>query len=202
MTVSLLICVVPKESEPYVMIAADSLETSEDGRSRKEDAKKIFDAGNALMTTSGAVDNEFREEVARVLKEHQTDSLNEKIYNVYHENLRLLDLYDFSMVVGLAQFDEKGNPQMAICGVSRENSGVLDPLTLDKNISFATHFYLGERRTERMEELRVDLDTRINTGDMSEKSVADAAQEFINEAAKIYPVRVNNIMQTKVLYFK
>lgn len=202
MTVVLMFSVVPKTGSPFVMIAADSLATSEDKNYRDENAKKLFDAGNALMSTSGNVSDEYREEVARVLRENQRDSLETKLRNVYQANLNFLKMYDFSMVVGLAQFDKNGNPQLALCGVSPENQAMIGPHTLNKNKPEAIHFYFGEKRTKRIEEMREELDARISSGNMGEQAIKEAAQLFISEVAIIYPDSVNSVMQTEILYYK
>ncbi|MGM0897915.1 MAG: hypothetical protein ACQEV0_08445 [Bacillota bacterium] len=202
MTVVLMFSVVPKTGSPFVMIAADSLATSDNQNFRDERAKKIFDAGNALMSTSGNVTDEYREEFAYVLRQNQGLSLKTKITKVYQTNIDFLKEYDFSMVVGLAQFDKAGNPQLALCGVSPKNQAIVGPHTSDKNKPEAIHFYYGEKRTERIEEMIDELNTRINTGNMYEGEIKEAAQIFISEVADIYPNTVNNIMQTKILYYK
>lgn len=203
MTVVLLICTVPPIGSPFVMIAADSRATDSDGEVLTNNAKKIFDAGNAYMSTSGAANQEFREEVAKFLKEQPEGTIEEKMHvlqQILGEGKRDFNL---QMNVGLVQFDSIGNPQMGLCSVNPEGEdAVLGPYTYDKNEPYIDHLYFGEPVTEEIDKLRDELTNRIVAGKINRTSVEEAAKWFIREVAKIYPQTVNGVIQTKTMRFK
>jgi len=203
MTVVLLICAVPPKGAPFVTIAADSRSTGEDGEVLSNNAKKIFDAGNAYMSTSGSASNEYREDVARILKEQPEGTIEEKMHAlqvILGEDKRD---YNLQMNVGLIQFDSTGNPQMGVCGVNPEGEDVTrGPYTYDKNIPNVEHIYFGETRTEEIERLREELSDRLVAGKINRTSVEEAAKWFIRKVANIYPETVNSVIQIKTLRFK
>lgn len=201
MTVALMICVVPPQGTPFVMIATDSKATTIDGEVVTNHAKKIFDAGNALMSTSGAADDEYREYLARVLATEET--LERKIMAV--KPLLIEDKRDYGLQlnVGIAQIDSQGNPQMAFIRVNPLKEDIdIGPITYPKEIPCAEHFYFGESRTPEVDELRNELNEKLVSGKMNRSSVEEAAKWFIRKVAKIYPETVNAIVQTKVIWAK
>lgn len=185
------------------MIAADSRASGEGGIVLSNNAKKIFDAGNAYMSTSGGASDEYREDVARILKEQPEGTIEEKMHAlqvILGEDKRD---YNLQMNVGLVQFDSTGNPQMGVCGVNPEGEDViLGPYTYDKNIPMVEHIYFGVTRTEEINRLREELSNRLVTGKINRTSVEEAAKWFIRKVAKIYPETVNSVIQTEPLWFK
>lgn len=204
MTAVLLICAVPPTGKPLAMIAADSKELGEDGKVMSNKAKKIFKAGNAYMSTSGSVSNEYREDLARVLGELPKGTLEEKmeaLQIMFSEDRRRYSPLELN--VGLIQFDINGNPQMGICHVSPsrgiKKSG---PFTYTKSKSIVEHLYFGEAITDQVNSLRENFTKRITKGKVNKTSIENASKWFIREVAKIYPETVNAIVQTKTLKVK
>jgi len=203
MTVVLLICVVPPTGSPFVMIAADSRASGEGGVVLSNKAKKIFDAGNAYVSTSGSADDDYREDVARVLREQPKGTIEEKmeaLQVILGEDKRD---YNLQLNVGLVQFDSAGNPQMGLCGVNPEGKDTLvGPYTYDKGKPAVENIYFGATRTEEVDRLRGELNDRLIAGKINRATVENAAKWFIGKVAKIYPETVNSIVQTKTMRFK
>lgn len=207
MTVALLICVVPPTGNPFVMIAADSRSLDEEG-TQANNAKKIFKAGNAYMSTSGSVSDEYREDVARVLGERPIGTIEEKmdaLQRIFYEDKRDYDLQQ--MIVGLVQFDSNGNPQMGLRGINPEGEyPTLGPWTYDKKLPDVQDIYFGATRTEEVDRLRIEFQDRLRSqldaGKINKTSVENAAKWFIGKVAKVYPDTVNSVVQTKTMRFK
>ncbi|MEK5038781.1 hypothetical protein [Sporosarcina sp. FSL K6-3457] len=208
MTVVLLICVVPHVGVPFVMVSADSRSTDDAGITLEDDAKKIFDAGNALMSTSGNGDDEYREDLARVLRELPIRTIEEKM-----NALRAMFFEDkmnhdwLQLNAGLVQFDEVGNPQMGICGIGSEvDFPVVGPYTYDKNHPDFDFKYMGETVTDEVarliDKLGKQLQVYFDSGEINETSVENTAEWFIRKVAEVYPATVNGEVQTKTLSFK
>lgn len=200
MTFALLISVAPRSGNAFVMIAADSLAVSPENNERNEKAKKIFDAGNALMTTSGLADDEYREKLAKFLKEETDDTLAQKMEAL--KDIMKMDKndYDLQLNVGLVQFDVSGNPQMGIYGVkpgSEDNS--YGPITFNKNAGMIEKAWIGDAKEEEIEDLYQAFEKRVAKGKVNKASVEKAATWFIREIAKMYPDTVNGFVQTKIL---
>lgn len=204
MTVVLMICAVPPQGSPFVTIAADSLAVEVGNGKRDERAKKIFDAGNALMSTSGGAWDEFREELADVLKENQESSLHVKLEGILKIKQEAREREkELEMIVGLVQFDENGNPQMG-ASILNEVKGdrVLGPQTYDKNTPMVEHIYFGETRTPEINALRDELQVKMSSGKIRPSVIEGHAKWFIQKVSRIYPESVNGIVQTKTIRFK
>ncbi|CAM3912053.1 hypothetical protein [Lederbergia lenta] len=204
MTVVLLICVVPPTNSPFVMIAADSRATGQGGGVvSKRDKDIILDAGNAFMSTSGSVYEDYREDLARYLRERTKGTIIEKM-----EVLQVIlgeDKEDFKLQldVGLVQFDSAGNPQMGLCTVDFEGKDTLvGPYTYDKSKPVIANIYSGATRTEEVERLRGEFNDRLNAEEINIAKVESAAKWFIGKVAKIPSETVDNIVQTKTMRFK
>lgn len=203
MTVVLLICAVPPTGAPFVTISADSRASGEGGIVLQDDAKKIFEAGSAYMSTSGSADDEYREDLARILGEQPLGTIEEKM-----NALRVMlgedkRDYNLQMNVGLVQFDGSGNPQMGLIGVNPEGQdALLGPYTYNKSNTVVEHVYFGAKRTPEVDKLREELKGRLTAEKINKASVENAAKWFIRKVAKIYPETVNSVVQTKTMRFK
>lgn len=208
MTVVLLICVVPHTGNPFVTIAADSRSSREGGVIISNKAKKIFDAGNAFMATSGNGDDAYREDIARVLRELPIRTMNEKMQALQSMFFEDNSNHDWLQInAGIVQFDEVGNPQMGIRGITLEGKcRELGPETYDKNMPDVQDLYMGATITEEVAKLRIEFHARLRSqldaGEINEFSVENTAEWFIGEVAKIYPDTVNSVVQAKTMEFK
>lgn len=205
MTVALLICAVPPKGTPFVMIAADSLATSLEEGFRDEKAKKIFDAGNALMTTSGNVSDEYREDVARILRDKTDGTIEDKMFAL--KQILAEDKQDYGLEhlnVGLLQFDEEGNPQIGLSGINidADVEPVYGPVTYQKDFPRVEHLYVGVTRTAEINELINQLSNKLVEGKITRSSVENAAKWFIRKVAYICPDQVNGVVQVQTLRYK
>lgn len=205
MTVALLICAIPPKGTPFVMIAADSLATTMEKDFRDEKAIKIFDAGNALMTTSGSVNDEYREDVARILRDKTDGTIEDKMFAL--KQILAEDKQDHGLEhlnVGLVQFDEEGNPQIGLSGVNvdADIDPVYGPVTYEKNSPRVEHLYMGVTKTLEINELINQLSNKLVEGKITKSSIENAAKWFIRKVAHICPDQVNGVVQIKILRYK
>lgn len=205
MTVALLICAVPPKGSPFVMIATDSLATSAETDFRDERAKKIFNAGNALMTTSGNVSDEYREDIARILRDKTDGTIQDKMIAL--KQILAEDKRDYGLEqlnVALVQFDENGNPQVGLSGINIEADvdPFYGPVTYNKDVPIVEHLYIGITRTAEIKELINQLSDKLVEGKISKASIENAAKWFIRKVSHICPDRVNGIIQVETLRYK
>lgn len=153
------------------------------------------------MSTSGNAWDEHREEMARVLKDNQEDSLSNKLHEVLLFNKEVREQENsLEMIVGLMQFDENGNPQMGASILNkRTGDRVIGPNTYNKNIPTIDHIYFGETRTPEINALRDELVERLRLAKKRPSIVEGHAKWFVQQVAKLSPETVNGIIQIETM---